>query len=179
MKHMLVLMLCCCSPLLAQESGYRTETLEDIHIKFELPESVWSEAQVKHTKSESVIYTYTRQLGKEKKAPQASLSVLVEHIRPSTSISAYSMQGLKFFQQQNGFRILKTLTDRDGKFTLPYTVGYDAQYRDASGALRRLFILHTIEFNHGAQVLIDFPEEVFEAYEEERDALLHSFRLER
>lgn len=161
----------------AQDS-LRTENLADIHIQFELPEE-WSKAQLKQTKSESTIYTYTRKLGEKKKATQATLSVLVEHIKPSTSIREYSTKGLLFFQKQNGFKIRKTFVDTDGRFTLPYTIGYDAEYIDAQGQKHHLYIIHTIEFNHGAQVLIDFPHEQFLLYEDEQNQIMRSLRYER
>jgi hypothetical protein len=161
----------------AQDS-LRTENLEDIHIKFELRQE-WSAAQIKQTKSESTIYTYTRKLGEKKKASQATLSVLVEHIKPSTSLRDYSTKGLQFFQKQNGFKIRKTFVDTDGRFTLPYTIGYDAEYIDAQGQKHHLYILHTIEFNHGAQVLIDFPYDQYFLYEEEQTQIMHSLRYER
>ncbi|MDB5255317.1 MAG: hypothetical protein JWM14_12 [Chitinophagaceae bacterium] len=162
----------------AQDS-LRTENLEDIHIKFELRQPEWSSAQIKQTKSESTIYTYTRKLGEKKKVPQATLSVLVEHIKPSTSIREYSTKGLQFFQKQNGFKLKKTFVDTDGNFSLPYTIGYDAEYIDVVGQKHHLYILHTIEFNHGAQVMIDFPMEYFEQYEAEQTAILKSFRYQR
>jgi len=162
----------------AQDS-LRTENLEDIHIKFELRQPEWSKAQIKPTKSESTIYTYTRKLGDKKKASQATLSILVEHIKPSTTISEYSLKGLQFFQKQNGFKIRKTFIDTDGKFTLPYTICYDAEYNDAQGQKHHLYILHTIEFNHGAQFMIDFPMEFFESYEEEQTDILRSLRYQR
>jgi hypothetical protein len=161
----------------AQDST-RIETLEDIHIKFELPQA-WSAAQIKQTKSESTIYTYTRKLGGNKKAPQATLSILVEHIKPSTSIRDYSIKGLQFFQKQNGFKLKKTFVDTDGRFTLPYTIGYDAEYLDANGQKHHLYILHTIEFNHGAQVLIDFPYDQYFLYEEEQTQIMRSLSYER
>ena len=161
----------------AQDST-RTEIVKDIYIKFELPQE-WSSAQIKQTKSESTIYTYTRKLCGNKKTPQATLSILVEHIKPSTSIREYSMKGLQFFQKQNGFKLKKTFVDTDGRFTLPYTIGYDAEYLDANGQKHHLYILHTIEFNHGAQVLIDFPYDQHVAYEEEQTQIMRSFRYER
>lgn len=165
------------SVLQAQDTT-RTEALEDIHLKFELPVS-WSKAQIKQTKSESAIYTYTRKLGEKKKASQATLSILVEHIKPSTTIREYSTKGLQFFQKQNGFKLKKTFIDTDGRFTLPYTVGYEAEYLDAQGQKHHLYILHTIEFNHGAQILIDFPYDQYTAYEEEQTQIIRSFRYER
>ncbi|MDF2456231.1 MAG: hypothetical protein K0R51_2224 [Cytophagaceae bacterium] len=162
----------------AQDST-RTEVLEDIHIKFELPRVAWSEAQVKQTKSESTIYTYTRKLAEKKKAGQATLSILVEHIKPSTSLRDYSTKGMQFFQKQNGFKLKKTFVDTDGRFTLPYTIGYEAEYLDAQGQKHHLYILHTIEFNHGAQILIDFPYEQYFLYEEEQSQIIRSLRYER
>ena len=161
----------------AQDST-RTELLKDIYIKFELPRT-WSEAQIRQTKSESTIYTYTRKLGEKKKAAQATLSILVEHIKPSTSIRDYSMKGLQFFQKQNGFKLKKTFVDTDGRFTLPYTIGYEAEYLDAQGQKHHLYILHTIEFNHGAQVLIDFPEDQYFLHEDEQNQIMRSLRYER
>lgn len=162
----------------AQDS-LRTEKLEDIYIKFELPKAAWTEAQVKQTKSESTIYTYTRKLGEKKKAAQATLSILVEHIKPSTSIRDYSIKGLQFFQKQNGFKLKKTFVDTDGRFTLPYTIGYEAEYLDAQGQKHHLYILHTIEFNHGAQILMDFPYEQYSLYEDEQNQIMRSLRYER
>ena len=161
----------------AQDST-RTEILQDIHIKFELPQA-WSKPQIKQTKSESTIYTYTRKLGEKKKATQATLSVLVEHIKPSTSIRDYSTKGLQFFQKQNGFKLKKTFVDTDGRFTLPYTIGYEAEYLDAQGQKHHLYILHTIEFNHGAQILIDFPYDQYSLYEEEQNQIMRSLRYEQ
>jgi hypothetical protein len=161
----------------AQDS-LRTEALADIHLKFELDKE-WSAPQIKQTKSESTIYTYTRKLSEKKKAAQATLSVLVEHIKPSTSIKQYSTKGLQFFQRQNGFKLKKTFIDTDGRFTLPYTIGYEAEYIDAQGQKHHLYILHTIEFNHGAQVLIDFPYEQYFLHEEEQTQIMRSFRYER
>ena len=163
--------------LKAQDS-LRTEKLADINIRFELPPA-WSNAQIRPTKSESTIYTYARKLGENKKASQATLSVLVEHIKPSTSIREYSTKGLQFFQKQNGFKIKKTFVDTDGRFTLPYTIGYDAEYIDAQGQKHHLYIIHTIEFNHGAQVLIDFPYDQYFLYEEEQNQIMRSLRYER
>ncbi len=161
----------------AQDS-LRTEKLADIHIQFELP-LAWSHAQIKRTKSESIIYTYTRKLGEKKKEPQATLSVFVEHIKPSTFIREYSTKGLQFFQKQNGFKIKKTFVDTDGRFSLPYTIGYDAEYIDAQGQKHHLYIIHTIEFNHGAQVLIDFPYKQYSLYEEEQNQIMRSLRFEQ
>ncbi|MBC7485908.1 MAG: hypothetical protein H7282_04070 [Cytophagaceae bacterium] len=167
------------SPFSAEaQDSLRTEKLADIHIQFELP-LAWSSASIKQTKSESTIYTYTRKLGEKKKASHATLSVLVEHIKPSTSIREYSTKGLQFFQKQNGFKIKKTFIDTDGRFTLPYTIGYDAEYMDAQGQKHHLYIIHTIEFNHGAQVLIDFPYDQYFLYEEEQNQLMRSLRYER
>lgn len=162
----------------AQDS-LRTEKLEDIHIKFELKQPEWSKAQIQQTKSESTIYTYTRKLGEKKKAAQATLSFLVEHIKPSTSISEYSTKGLQFFQKQNGFKLKKTFIDTDGRFTLPYTIGYEAEYLDAQGQKHHLYILHTIEFNHGAQLLMDFPYDQYSLYEDEQHQIMRSLRYER
>jgi hypothetical protein len=167
-----------CFPLHAQDST-RTEYLKDIHLQFELPLTTWSTAQVKQTKSGSTTYTYTRPVGEKKKSAQATLSVLVEHIKPSTSIRAYSTRGLQFFQRQNGFQLKKTFIDTDGRFTLPYTIGYEAEYLDAKGEKHHLYILHTIEFNHGAQVLIDFPYAQYILYEEEQTQIMRSLRYER
>lgn len=164
--------------LKAQDS-LRTENLEDIHIKFELKQPEWSSAQIKQTKSESTIYTYTRKLGEKKKAAQATLSVIVEHIKPSTSIREYSTKGLQFFQKQNGFKLKKTFVDTDGRFTLPYTIGYEAEYLDAQGQKHHLYIIHTIEFNHGAQILMDFPYDQYFLYEEEQNQIMRSLRYER
>ena len=174
----IICFVCQLSVVYAQDST-RTEILKDIYLKFELPQTAWSAAQIKQTKSESTIYTYTRKLGEKKKAPQATLSILVEHIKPSTSIREYSTKGLQFFQKQNGFKLKKTFVDTDGRFSLPYTVGYEAEYIDAQGQKHHLYILHTIEFNHGAQVLIDFPNDQYAAYEEEQTQIMRSFRYER
>lgn len=174
----LIFALCHLAFVLNAQDSTRTETLKDIYIKFELPQ-VWSEAQMKQTKSESTIYTYTRKLGEKKKAAQATLSILVEHIKPSTSIRDYSTKGLQFFQKQNGFKLKKTFVDTDGRFTLPYTIGYEAEYLDAQGQKHHLYILHTIEFNHAAQVLIDFPYEHYFLYEEEQNRFMQSLRYER
>lgn len=169
--------LCLFFSVKAQDSLH-IEKLEDINIQFELPVT-WSSALIKRTKSESTIYTYTRKLGEKKKASQATLSVLVEHIKPSTSIREYSTKGLQFFKKQNGFKIKKTFVDTDGRFTLPYTIGYDAEYIDAQGQKHHLCIIHTIEFNHGAQLLMDFPYEQSVLYEEEQNAILRSLKYAR
>jgi hypothetical protein len=166
-------------PLLAQEQSLRTESLADINLRFELPQPEWSNAQVKKTKSESTIYTYTRKLKEDKKTGQATLSVFVEHIKPSTTIREYSNKGLLFFQKQKGFKINKTFVDADGRFSLPYTIGYDAEYVDANQKKHHVYILHTIEFNHGAQLLLDFPEEYYLLYEEEQTKIIQSLRYER
>ncbi|HSZ72837.1 MAG TPA: hypothetical protein VK750_09170 [Cytophagaceae bacterium] len=163
----------------AQTSEYRTESLSDINLRFELLADKWSPAQLKKTKSESTIYTYTRKLTEDKKTGQATLSVLVEHIKPSTSIKEYATKGLLFFQKQNGFTIKKTFVDSDGRFSIPYTIGYDAEYKDAKGAKHHLYILYTIEFNHGAQWLMDFPLEQYPLYEEEQSQIIRSLRYER
>ncbi len=176
---LLIFALCNLAIVSYAQDSTRTETLEDIHIKFELPQALWSEAQVKQTKSESTIYTYTRKLGEKKKTTQATLSLLVEHIKPSTSLRDYSITGLRFFEKQNGFKIKKTFVDTDGRFSMPYTIGYDAEYLDAAGQKHHLFILHTIEFNHGAQIMIDFPMEYFESHEAEQAAIIRSFRYQK
>ncbi|MDB5274355.1 MAG: hypothetical protein JWO58_2722 [Chitinophagaceae bacterium] len=174
-----ILSLVLIDPVLSQEKKLRTESLADINLRFELPQPEWSEAQIRKTKTESTIYTYTRKLGENKKAAQATLSVLVEHIKPTTSIKEYSTKGLLFFQKQNGFKLKKTFVDTDGKFTLPYTIGYEAEYIDVNNQKHHLYILHTIEFNHGAQVLMDFPYEQYFLYEEEQTKILQSLRYER
>lgn len=171
--------LLCLFTMVSAQDSTRTETLADIYLKFELPQHSWSAAQVKQTKSEATIYTYTRKLGEKKKSSQATLSILVEHIKPSTSIREYSTKGLQFFQKQNGFKLKKTFVDTDGRFTLPYTIGYEAEYSDAQGQKHHLYILHTIEFNHGAQVLIDFPYDQYFLLEEEQTQIMRSFRYER
>lgn len=177
-RFIILLLFSCASVVHAQETKFRTESLGDINLKFELPIADWSEAQLKRTKSESTIYTYIRKL-KEKKGAQATLSILVEHIKPTTSITEYSNKGLSFFQKQNGFKIKKTFIESDGRFSLPYTIGYEAEYTDVKGGKHHLYILYTIEFNHGAQLLIDFPYEYYSAYEEEQNSILHSLRYER
>lgn len=161
----------------AQDS-LRTEVLQDISIRFELPMN-WTQASIQKTKSQSTIYTYTRKLAGQEKSSKATLSILVEHIKPSTSIRDYSLAGLKFFKQQKGFRINKTLVDSDGRFSLPYTVAYEAEYFDGENQKHHLFILHTIEFNHGAQLMIDFPSKEYGIYEEELNAIVKSLRYQR
>ena len=159
---------------------YRTEFLEDINLKFELPSEFWTKAKLVKTKNGSKIYTYTRELsGQKKKNSQASFSVFVEHVKPSTSIKDYSLKSLRFFEQQKEFKLKKAFTDSDGRFSIPYTVGYDAEYADEHGTMHHLYILHTIEFNHAAQLLIDFPFSSQELYEDEQAQILKSLRYER
>ncbi len=175
------LMMCLHTYVQAQDSVvYITQSLTDINLRFELPAEVWSKADVTKTKNESKIYTYTRTLAKDnKKSAKATLSVLVEKIKPSTSIKDYSLKSMAFFQQQNGFKINKAFTSSDGRFNLPYTVGYEAEYLDGNHVKHHLYILHTIEFNHAAQWLMDFPADQQTQYEEEQTRIIQSLRYER
>ncbi len=165
----------------AQDSiTYRTESLEDINLRFELRLVLWSKAAVKKTKSETKIYTYTRKLTQGTKKPSsATFSILVEKVKPSTSIKDYSLKNMSFFKQQKDFKLKKAFTDSDGRFSLPYTIGYEAEYVDEKGVKHHLYILHTIEFNHAAQLLLDFPFELQEFYEEEQTNIIKSLRYER
>jgi hypothetical protein len=159
---------------------YTTQSLADINLRFELPSGTWSKPELTKTKSQSQIYTYTRKLSiANKKSGKATLSILVEKVKPSTSIKEYSMKNMAFFERQNGFKITKAFTSSDGRFDLPYTVGYEAEYIDANGLKHHLYILHTIEFNHAAQWLMDFPYAVHEIYEEEQTRIIKSLRYER
>lgn len=159
---------------------YRTEALADINLKFELPSVFWTKAKIIKTKNDSKIYTYTRALtSQKKKRSAASISIFVERVKPSTSIRDYSLKSLRFFEQQKEFKLKKAFTDSDGRFSIPYTIGYDAEYADEQGAKHHLYILHTIEFNHAAQLLIDFPFDDQDEYEDEQLAILKSLRYER
>lgn len=175
------LTLCLNVSVQAQDSVvYVTQSLADINLRFELPADVWSKPDVTKTKSESKIYTYTRKLAQDqKKSAKATLSVLVEKVKPSTSIKDYSLKSMAFFQQQKGFKINKAFTSSDGRFNLPYTVGYEAEYLDGNQVKHHLYILHTIEFNHAAQWLMDFPADQQAQYEEEQTRIIQSLRYER
>jgi len=181
-RFIVIVLLSCYSALLpAQDSTvYRTESLADINLRFELPQQTWSKANVTKAKNDDKIYTYTRKLFEgAKKKGEATFSIFVEKVKPSTSIKDYSLKNLAFFKQQKNFQIKKAFTDSDGRFTLPYTIGYDASYEDAKGVKHHLYILHTIEFNHAAQLLIDFPFDQQDLYEEEQTQVIKSLRYER
>jgi hypothetical protein len=177
-----VLSFCYCTIAQAQRDSivYTTHSLVGINLRFDLPSDTWSKPELTKTKSQSQIYTYTRKLSAgNKKSGKATLSILVEKVKPSTSIKEYSMKNMAFFDRQNGFRITKAFTSSDGRFDLPYTIGYEAEYLDANGVKHHLYIIHTIEFNHAAQWLMDFPDAVHELYEEEQTRIIKSLRYER
>jgi hypothetical protein len=180
-SSIVLMMLACGQFVNAQDSiVYRTESLEEINLRFELPTSAWSKANIAKTKNDASIYTYTRTVFRgKKKDKQATFSIFVEKVKPSTSIREYSLKGLRFFEQQKDFKLNKAFTDSDGRFSIPYTIGYDAEYSDQNGVKHHLYILHTIEFNHAAQMLLDFPVEYQEEYEDEQLAIMKSLRYER
>lgn len=108
----------------------------------------------------------------------ATFSFIAETLKGPQDIRTYSTQRLAFFQKQKEFELLKNFTSSDGRFSVPYTIGYEARYTDSKGNPHRLWILHGLNqrSKSGLQAFSDVPEEVWPVLEEEITAIWRSLQ---
>ena len=151
-----------------------TIQLGDSPVYVQMDKDTWDDAVEKRLKSGAYVATFEKKM---EKGHVATFSYKVEKVKAYTDIQRFSTAQLMSFNHLEGFKILKSFTSSDGRFSLPYTVGYEAVYWDEHKIKHHLYLLHSIQETYGISIMLDFPDEYHRLYEEEQVAILHSIQL--
>jgi hypothetical protein len=179
--------LCFAFPAHAQDFNGVSDTAQISHEYKALEQgisfSIWDQWQLnsKEQNKGSLTLNFTRKaIVIDGISYVATFSFIAETLKGAQDIRTYSTQRLVFFQNQKEFELLKTFTSSDGRFSVPYTIGYEAQYSDSKSNVHRLWILHGLNnrSRSGLQAFSDVPEEIWPILEEEITAIWRSLQYQ-
>ncbi|MFY0673107.1 MAG: hypothetical protein JXQ87_06865 [Bacteroidia bacterium] len=144
------------SALLVFSSGIQ-QSIEVANLKFEMDEEHWKLAFNNKTDNfTTVIYKRNPVLDDNGVKVIPSFSFIVEPVVLGSNVITYSA----YKRSQVPFEVTKVISSESGELTLKNAVGYFGEYKDRTGNLHKVYVVHAICGDKGVQVLGDITKSV-------------------